>query len=117
MAKEPEEDRPRVGDWVRVWAQVVKTPEMTGVHPEDMQVEFTSHNANYSGDVRLDLIVFKPGKVPPGASRCYDLWDEGNGGLVRCQKPYRHPGYHRAETVYTTHVWDDDQSVGYIEER
>ena len=109
-----DEQVPQVGDWVRVWGQVKNVDP----HPEEYSVEFESHNEQYRALVRRDLTVFKPDKLPPGARRCTSLWhadDEGQT-YVRCERHEGHGASHGVEAGSTVHIWDDEDSDGYIEE-
>lgn len=98
---------PSVGDWVRVWGQVVEASN----HPEDAVVEFFSHNAQWHAHVRLDRIETAE-EVPPFVSRCPSLLLEGPGIYVRCAEHDGHGGAH----VNDKWRWFDSDSDGRIED-
>lgn len=111
----------RVGDWVQVWGQV-KRVDQPGVHPEDVSVEFFSHNEQWNGHVRRDRVT-KVEVVPPFVERCSSLHPYSaltpTGRIeayVRCEMHEGHTGQHvmadlgRIEPI----LWET--GVGYFED-
>jgi hypothetical protein len=89
--------RPQPGTWVLVWGQVAEGK----THPEDMLIRFTSHNADYLGDVQEKRVVFTEGRLPAFALRCTALTvhsaDEAEGvadTYARCVLHEGHSGDH-----------------------
>jgi hypothetical protein len=108
----PEKKYPGEGDWVLVWGQILRGP----THPEDVRVEFFSHNEQYHCDVRTDR-VRTVDEQPDFITTCTAMFRFAggvNGLFVRCVRHERHGGKHRdgGGTLY-----DESQVIGYIEEK
>jgi hypothetical protein len=107
----PEKKYPGEGDWVLVWGQILRRK----THPEDVCVEFFSHNEQYHCDVRIDRVRIVD-EQPDFITACTALFrfaGGANGLIVRCARHDQHGGKHRDSggTLY-----DDSQVIGYIEE-
>lgn len=102
------------GDWVKVWGQVTDTK----THPEDVEVEFFSHNEQFHAPIRKDRI--EEALLLPGfAEECYALREydaEVLGEMtkihLKCTGHLGHDGKHRCGRV----TWKNAQNVGWIEE-
>lgn len=95
---------PKVGEWVRVWGQVVDG----NTHPEDALVEFFSHNEQWRGHVRVDRV--EEGGRPSFALPCPALYLDKKGRYIRCESHYGHGGFHSV----VGHTWDHPD--GWIED-
>ncbi len=93
------------GTWVQVWGQVVEKKH----HPEDVVVEFFSHNEQYHCDVRRDRVVV--GDTPDFAERCVHL-KEVDGMYARCTSHKGHSYKHQAGEL----SWASINSNGFFEE-
>ena len=106
---------PQEGDWVLAWGQVMGVDEK-GIHPEDVVVEFFSHNTQWSGHIRKDRV--RPSEVLPDfvtACTALFMYAGGENGLfVRCALHDGHGVKHQdsAGTVY-----EESHVIGYIEEK
>lgn len=109
------------GDWVKVWGQVVDAP-----HPDDLTVEFFSHNEQWRGVVEKVRCEPAPSDATnPFARRCTALARDTLGvgfavlfgesqAFVRCVRHERHSDLHRAHHGQT---FGSADVVGYIEEK
>jgi hypothetical protein len=100
---------PAPGDWVQVWGQVRRGL----THPEDVLVEFFSHSEQWAGHVKTDRIVFT-GEEPDFVIQCTRLRMTANNAMRRCTKHDGHAGKHRDNTGTK---FDEDEVVGYFEDR
>lgn len=100
------------GAWVRVWARVVHQDHL---HPEDVRLEFESHNEQYEAHVRKDRVEAAD-EIPEFAIRCTHLYGSTltDGQYWRCYLYERHPDNHVANAGSLS--WSDEQTAGYIEE-
>lgn len=84
-----DENKIQIGEWVLVWGQVRESPH----HPEDVVVEFFSHNEQWAGHIRLDRV--KPaGGDPPFAAQCPALRKTKSGAFRRCVRVANHAKKH-----------------------
>jgi len=107
-------DKPRYpeeGDWVLVWGQIRRGR----THPEDVLVEFFSHNEQWAGHIRTDRVVISD-LQPDFVTTCTAMFryaGGANGLFVRCALHEGHSKKHRDSggTLY-----NDDDVVGHFEE-
>jgi len=101
---------PEEGDWVQVWGQIIRGK----THPEDVLVEFFSHNEQYSCHVKTDRIVYT-GEQPEFVETCTALHEVMKTHLfARCTQHNDHAGDHVDIEGVT---FSESQVVGYIEEK
>lgn len=102
------------GDWVQAWGQVRKIDE-PGVHPEDVLVEFFSHNEQWAGHVRLDRVVEVDQDSLPGfIGTCTAMHETKSGAYRRCVLHERHGDYLHQDNKGSR--WDNSFTVGHFEE-
>ncbi len=99
-------DIPR-GTWVQVWGQVFSLTS----HPEDVVVEFFSHNEQYKCNVRLDRIQVSD-DTPDFVEQCRAMQLSGNNVYVRCERHDRHPDVHKSGDIEWPNIYTD----GFFEE-
>lgn len=109
----------RPGRWVKVWAAVI---DQTGVHPEDLAVQFLTHNSELREVVRRDHVEAvadgdHAGAYPPGAPRCTSLYETDEAWLVHCESRAPAGHQHYTKTTERSYQWDDEQAHGSIEVR
>lgn len=104
-------DRPPVGTWVKVWGRVT---ERVCAHPDDMLIQFESHNEHYNGHVRAEHVE-SDGSIPEFAYRCTRLYESPTtNALYRCESYEGHPDKHYTQTGL---FWSESEVAGYIEEK
>lgn len=106
MNPQDEKDRKmRPGDWVLVRGQIVDKP----AHPDDVVVEFFSHNEQWSGHVERDRVA--PSEVPDFAAPCASVYEDAPGHLLRCSLHHNHAQAH----VRGAQTWNNGGQYGYVE--
>jgi hypothetical protein len=85
-----DEGKIKIGDWVLAWGQVRESNH----HPEDVVIEFFSHNEQWAGHIRLDRV--QPATTPPpfDAAQCNALRRTKSGSLRRCVRLDQHGKKH-----------------------
>lgn len=109
---------PEPGDWVQVWAQVVKESG----HPDDIVLRLESHNEDYECYVRKDRVTFD-GSVPDLVEQCTHLHEvevlfphlvpDRDNLLAQCTRHHDHSGKHRDRSG---REWGKSKTAGYFEE-
>lgn len=100
-----QEAKLRPGDWVRAWGQVVERP----AHPDDVVVEFFSHNEQWAGHVRRERV--ESASVPNFAEPCASLYEDRPGHLLRCSLHHNHAQAH----TRGAQTWNNDGQYGYVD--
>ena len=102
-----EERELQPGEWVAVQAQVID-PHF---HPDDLLVQFRSHNEEFEAPVLKRRA--KPCPRPDDVEQCGALGEFGDL-LARCMDYDQHPlGVHRNGE----RSWSDDEVVGWFGDR
>jgi hypothetical protein len=108
--------KPKVGDWVQVWGQVAEGK----THPEDVLIRFTSHNADYLGDVHENRVFFTEGRLPAFALRCTALTvisaDESEGTADTYARCVLHEGHSGNHVSMSDGQFEARSVAGHIEE-
>lgn len=104
------------GDWVQVYGQVVQR----NTHPDDVAVEFFSHNEQFWVHIARDRVT--PIHPPEHLSRpCRHLFQNPvspHSPLFRCYSHENHGGLHQAidRRSDTPLSWPNEATIGYIED-
>ena len=94
------------GEWVAAFGQLVDRPN----HPDDVVVQFFSHNEQYDCHIKRDRVaVVDP---PDFALTCNSLYRNDDRSLLRCTLHERHPGAHTAGSQ----MWNDLGEYGRVEQ-
>lgn len=93
------------GSWVLCWGQVIDRK----AHPEDVAVEFFSHNEQFYVHLRRDRI--KEADAPEFAAQCTALHETKPNKFIRCEYTDRHFGDHGRQG----YAWCEEYVHGHLD--